>query len=141
MNRDRLRIYLSDHLAASAALAARTKRSIRFNQGSGLEAVLRELLDETQKSIDAIEHAMGALELRGGRSKELAALAAERLGRLKLNGYFVNYSPLSRLEELEMLAAGAGLRRRLWETLKILGDEDKRLEELDLDGLQRRAGA
>jgi hypothetical protein len=51
------------------------------------------------------------------RIKVGAAWAAEKAGRLKLNGRVRGYSPLSRVVELEGLALLLLGQRRMWETL------------------------
>lgn len=50
--------------------------------------------------------------------KPLGAKLAERLGRLKLNGRLRGYSPLSRVLELEGLAAAVGAKLQLWNALE-----------------------
>jgi hypothetical protein len=51
-------------------------------------------------------------------TKAAGAWLAEKFGRLKLNGSLISYSPLSRLEELEILALGVEGKLRLWRTLE-----------------------
>lgn len=73
------------------------------------------------------------------RVKHGLALAAERAGRLKLNGRLRGYSPLSRLLELEGLVLGATGKRALWRALREVDDES--LRSIDLVSLERRADA
>ena len=54
------------------------------------------------------------------------AVAGEWLARLKLNGRLRGYSPVSRLEEFEMLTAGIVTKASLWRTLRIVLDGDSR---------------
>ena len=56
---------------------------------------------------------MDRLGVAQGRLKPLAAVFGERLGRLKLNGRLWGYSPLSRLDELELLQIGVVGKRML----------------------------
>jgi hypothetical protein len=65
---------------------------------------------------------MSRLGVKRSRPKVAAAWAAEKLGRLKLNGELLRYSPLSRLIELEGLAAGIDAKRALWLSLASRGD-------------------
>ena len=60
------------------------------------------------------------------------------LGRLKLNGRLVRYSPLSRVYELQALIVLVELKRSLWESLKRTHGET--LSSIELDGLVERAG-
>jgi hypothetical protein len=141
MDRRRLRIYLNDHLAASAGALARTRATIRANRDSKLATELQRFLDEATEDRRVLLEVMDRLGLRRARLKELAALGAERMGRLKLNGRWIRYSPLSRLEELEFLAAGASLKGRLWETLEILSEEEAALDADALEAQRKRARA
>jgi hypothetical protein len=63
----------------------------------------------------------------------------EGAARLKLNGYLLTRSPLSSLEELEMLRLGVEGKATGWRTLRMLADRDKRLDPGRLDELISRA--
>lgn len=58
-----------------------------------------------------------------------------REGRLKLNGYLLTRSPLSSLEELELLRLGVEGKAAGWRTLRTLADRDTRLDSARLDEL------
>jgi hypothetical protein len=62
----------------------------------------------------------------------------EGAARLKLNGYLLTRSPLSSLEELEMLRLGVEGKATGWRTLRMLADRDKRLDPGRLDELISR---
>lgn len=80
-----------------------------------------------------------ALGLEPARAKVAAGWAAEKLGRLKLNGQLTGYSPLSRLVELEGLASGINAKQALWLSLGRVRDRDTRLGRFDFDALAGRA--
>ncbi len=61
---------------------------------------------------------MDRLGVGQSKLKPLAAVLGERVGRLKLNGQLRGYSPLSRLDELELLQIGVAGKRRLWRALE-----------------------
>jgi hypothetical protein len=61
---------------------------------------------------------MCELGIRPDLAKVTGAWLAEKAGRLKLNGSLLSYSPLSRLEELELLALGVEGKLRLWLALQ-----------------------
>jgi hypothetical protein len=67
------------------------------------------------------------------------AWAAEKAARLKLNDSLISRSPLSNLEELEMLRLGVEGKAAGWRTLRELADADDRLNRATLDGLITRA--
>lgn len=83
-------------------------------------------------------HTVGAPE---STLKPVLARAAERVGRLKLNGRVTGYSPLSRLVELEGLVAGVTGKRAMWRALEPLGGEDSPLRSFDFAELEARADA
>ena len=58
-----------------------------------------------------------------------------REGRLKPNGYLLTRSPLSSLEELELLRLGVEGKAAGWRTLRTLADRDNRLDSVRLDEL------
>ncbi len=63
--------------------------------------------------------------------KQGIAWFAEKAGRLKLNGSLLTYSELSRLVELETLAAAAQERVAFWDNLDALAGRDSRLGGID----------
>ncbi|HEU4700837.1 MAG TPA: hypothetical protein VFS37_00030 [Conexibacter sp.] len=112
-----LRIYLQDHLASATGAVELARRAHGSNRGSefgpGLAAVHELLTDDRAALLDA----MRRLGVDPDRLKVCAAWAAEKAGRLKLNGSVRSYSPLSRVVELEGLGLLLLGQRRLWETL------------------------
>ncbi len=76
---------------------------------------------------------------RASRVKTGLAIVAERVGRLKPNGRLRSYSPLSRFEELEILAMGIDGKKQLWMTLRDLAGLGERLPDVDFDVLIDRA--
>jgi hypothetical protein len=134
-----LGIYLNDHLAGATAgteLAHRMARSHGDGQDSG---TLRRLAAEIAQDRAALLDIMAALGIRVRRYKVGAAWAGEKVGRLKFNGRLFARSPLSNLEELEMLRLGVEGKAAGWRTLGILADSDTRLNPGRLDELISRA--
>ena len=64
-----------------------------------------------------------AARLQAESVQALVGRVAERLGRLKLNGRIVSYSPLSRLAELEGLGLLLAHNASLWRSLETIGEE------------------
>ena len=97
----------------------------RENAGNALGASLSEvLLPEIAEDRQTLERLMAVVGVSPSRSKVAVAWAAEKAGRLKPNGKLWRYSPLSRLLELEGLAAGIEAKRALWLALASAYDED-----------------
>jgi hypothetical protein len=137
-DRDRLvGIYLRDHLAGSVVALELLERSARSNATSELGAFLTRLRAEIGEDQEALLDVMRTLGVEPSRVKNGLAWAAEKAGRLKLNGRLLRYSPLSRLLELETLEAGIVGKRSLWTNLEVL--DDPRLAGVDLRRLVERA--
>jgi len=134
-----LGIYLNDHLAGATAgteLAHRTARSHRYGKNGG---PLRRLAAEIGQDRAALLDIMAALGIKVRRYKVGAAWAGEKAGRLKFNGRLFARSPLSNLEELEMLRLGVEGKAAGWRTLRTLAETDTRLDPGRLDELISRA--
>jgi hypothetical protein len=82
---------------------------------------------------------MAALGIPVRAYKVYAGWIGEKAARLKLNGYLLTRSPLSSLEELEMLRLGVEGKAAGWRTLRVLADRDTRLDSGRLDELIARA--
>jgi hypothetical protein len=137
-----LPIYLNDHLAGATIGVELARRTARENAGSSLGAFLSDtLLPEIEEDRETLRSLMNRLGIPQSRPKAALAWAAEKVGRLKLNGEWRRYSPLSRLLELEGLAAGIEGKRAMWVSLERIRDTDARLQELDLGALAERASS
>jgi hypothetical protein len=133
-----LDIYLNDHLAGATAgveLARRLRASNRDDPKFG--PTLAEVCAEIEADRETLEAVMGRLGVGRSKLKPLVAVAAERLGRLKLNGQLWGYSPLSRLDELELLQIGVAGKGRLWRALEHTHSDD--LPDFELGALVERA--
>jgi hypothetical protein len=130
----RLRIYLQDHLAGATAGLELARRTRGANEGTDYGEPLAQLADEIEADRGALEAILDDLGFGPDRAKNLGAWAAEKLGRLKLNGQLTGYSPLSRVIELEGLMAGINAKLSLWGILVDVASEEPRL---DADHLRR----
>lgn len=133
-----LAIYLNDHLAG-ATVGVELARRLRASNHDEPEfgPALAEVCAEIEADRETLKAAMDQLGVGKSRLKPLAALLGERLGRLKPNGRLRGYSPLSRLDELELLQIGVVGKRRLWRALEHTRASD--LADFDLGALAERA--
>lgn len=115
-----LTVYLQDHHAGSVGGIELAKRCAKQNTEEPLGGFLRAFIEGLQVSQDMLEEVMAHNGIAPSPVKSPMALVAERVGRVKLNGQLVGYSPLSRLEELEALSAGVETQHNLWRTLQAL---------------------
>jgi hypothetical protein len=135
---DLLAIYLNDHLAGATGgveLARRLRGSNRDDPAFG--PALDEICAEIETDRETLKTIMDRLGVGQSRLKPPLAVLGERLGRLKLNGSLWSYSPLSRLDELELLQLGVAGKRRLWRALEHTRADE--LSDLDLGALAERA--
>jgi hypothetical protein len=138
VDRQLLGIYLNDHLGGAVGGVELARRALRNNRGTPLEADLRRLLGEIEEDREALQGLITRLGLPTSQVKASAAWLLEKVGRLKLNGRLLEYSPLSRLVELELLATGVEAKRALWNALKRLQREGHDFG-VDLEELIARA--
>ena len=120
-----LRVYVQDHHAAAAAGLNLAQRMARENVSTPFAEELTLLADEIADDRAALGAVLRTLEVAPSRLKIGLARAAERASRLKLNGRVLGYSPLSRVIELETLAAGILAKRGLWNALAGTSDAHK----------------
>lgn len=133
-----LDIYLNDHLAGATAGVELARRLRGSNEGDPeFGPALAEVCAEIEADRETLEAAMDRLGVGRSKLKPLAAVLGERAGRLKLNGQLRGYSPLSRLDELELLQIGVAGKRRLWRALEHTHAGE--LPDLELGALAERA--
>jgi hypothetical protein len=132
-------IYLNDHLAGATLGLELVRRTARENAGSSLGLFLAdELVPQITEDRETLRRLMVVLGVRESTPKIVAAWTVEKLGRLKPNGSLRQYSPLSRLLELEGLAAGIEGKRGLWVALAAATGDDG-VPGFDFDQLATRA--
>jgi len=136
-----LGIYLNDHLAGSVVGSQLARRTVAENDGTALEAPLRQLAADIEADRRSLLACLAALGVRRQAWKEAAAWSMEKAGRLKLNGRLTGYSPLSLLVEVEALQSGVRGKWALWHALLEARGEDARLSRADLTRLLGRAEA
>jgi hypothetical protein len=139
VNEKLLRIYLQDHLAAATAGRELARRARGSNEGTAYGEALAKLADDIEADRRALEGVIDDLGFGPDRPKNMTAWAAEKVGRLKLNGQILGYSPLSRMIELEGLLAGVTGKLALWRTLIELAETEPKLDRERLTRLAERA--
>jgi hypothetical protein len=126
-----LSTYLNDHLAASLAAVELARRAASSNAENPIGSSLVELASDLDEDRQALHAIMGQLGVGKDWIKLTAGWTAEKLGRLKLNGRLLGYSPLSRLEEIELLLLGVEGKLLLWHALQQLPDAERLEPALD----------
>jgi hypothetical protein len=141
VNNTFLRIYMNDQLALGVLWRETARRAARENAGNAAGAALAEVAQAIAEDVVTFETIMDRLALRRSPVKPRLAMAAERIGRLKLNGSLRSYSPLSRFAELDFLVIGIEGKKQLWSTLGDLAALRERLPDIDFTALVERAEA
>ena len=136
---DLLGIYLNDHLAGATGGMELARRMAGSHHDPAQRMTLQRLAADITQDRRALLDLMATLELPVRHYKLSAVWAAEKAARLKLNGKLLSRSPLSSLEELEMLRLGVEGKAAGWRTLRALADTDSRLNRDRLDELIARA--
>jgi hypothetical protein len=138
---DLLGIYLNDHLAGATAGTELARRMARSHRGREDGGPLTRLATEIAQDRSALLNIMAALGVTVRAYKVGAAWIGEKAGRLKFNGRLLSRSPLSDLEELEILRLGVEGKAAGWRTLRARADTDARLDAGRLDELISRASS
>lgn len=137
----RLRIYLNDHSAGSLTGYELAKRCLSNNEGTQLGDYLSSFITQLEDERADLKRLMESLGFPEDKMKEGLGWVAEKAGRLKLNGQFRGYSPLSRVIELEGLVIGVTGKRSLWRSVKEYGQTDPRVGVIDVERLEQQAQA
>ena len=135
----RLSTYLNDHLGGSAGGIELARRLCSNNKGNQYGPKLELIAQQIEEDIRSLRDVMARLDVEADRIKQAGAWAAEKVGRLKLNGQLMGYSPLSRLVELEGLTLGVTGKLSLWILMNENYGEDPRLAGIDFADLIARA--
>ena len=135
-----LRIYLGDHLAGATGGLELARRCLSSNRGTELGRFLEdELIPEIEEDRETLLDVMNRLGISEELWRTAVGWVAEKVGRFKLNGYLVSYSPLSRVVELEGLQAGVRAKLSLWQALSELAPAMLPLAGVDFVALGLRA--
>jgi hypothetical protein len=135
-----LGVYLNDHLAgATVGLELVRRMAASAKPGSDPAAILNRLASEIDTDRSALIEFMATLGIKVRGYKMLAAWAGEKAGRLKFNGHLLARSPLSSLEETEILRLGVEGKAAGWRTLRAVAERDSRLDAGRLDELLAQA--
>ena len=134
-----LPIYLNDHLAGSTAGRDLARRAASSNEGTEFGAFLTDLAAQIDADRAQLEDVMARLGVKHDPVKIGAFWLGEKLGRLKLNGRLVGYSPLSRVIELDGLITGVNGKRALWKVLAAAAPMEPRIADIDFAQLIARA--
>lgn len=139
MKDQNLRTYLNDHLAGAEAGIQLAEDCRDHNPTGPLHDFLSELVTEIEEDIETLEDIYSRLHSTENPVKKGSAWLFSKLSRLKLENLLLQYSSLTRLEELEALLLGVRGKLALWNTLESVCASDPRFDDVDFNRLQQRA--
>ena len=119
-----LTVYLRDHhalLIALRELAGRMNTTARTDEQRTFATEVARIANDDLACLEAF---LSQLDSAPSRTRDSAVWAAEKLGRLKLNGRVLRPSPLSAVVELEGCRLLLESSRALWAGLEQLGPVD-----------------
>jgi hypothetical protein len=134
-----LGVYLNDHLTGATGGVALARRAAGNSSDRERQAMWKQVGDEIAEDRKALVRVRDLIGARPNPLKYAVAWTAEKLGRMKLNGFLIRQSDLGELLELEMLVIGVTGKLSLWKALDRL--DDPRLREFDFEELVERAEA
>jgi hypothetical protein len=132
-----LATYLQDHHAGATAGLELARRTAGANEENSYGPELAAIAAEIAEDRVELERVMEDLGVNPHFLKDRGAWLVEKAGRLKPNGHWLSYSPLSRLLELEGLVIGVTGKLALWESLRTTLGES--IEGTDFELLAERA--
>lgn len=137
IDRNELGIYLNDHLAGATGGVELARRAAHGStrHREALHAIATELAEDRS----ALRQIMRTLGIPARHYKQYGAWAAEKIGRLKLNGQLTGRAPLSDVLEIEGLRLAVEGKAARWRLLRRLAEHDHRLDRDLLDRLLTRA--
>jgi hypothetical protein len=134
MSKERLAIYLNDHLMGAAAALEIVDQFIK--EAPDLQAVLTELKADIEADREELTKLMDRLDIAESRIKRAGGWLAEQVAELK---FAMEDESLRRLERLEALALGIQGKLRLWRALDAASNFNKDLAGVDYSRLAQRA--
>jgi hypothetical protein len=134
-----LSIYLHDHLAGAAGGVELVRRAAKEQADSPVGPGLARLAEDVEQDREALRKLLTDLGMSDHAVHETFTWLAEKASRLKPNGQLIGRSPLTSLVELETIRIALEGKRAGWVTLRILADQDSRLDPVRLDLLIARA--
>lgn len=109
--------YLQDHYAGAVGGVELARRVEDENKGTELEDRFHLVRVQIEEDHEVLGRLLEQYGVEPSRAKNAGSWVAEKVARLKSNGKVMEYSPLSRVLEVEGLIGAVNMKRALWETL------------------------
>ena len=133
-----LGVYLHDHLAGAAGGLELVRHAADEQRDTPAGPVLARLAVDVEQDRDSLREILTDLGMADRHPHETLTWLGEKALRLKPNGQLLGRSPLTSLIELETLRVALEGKRAGWVSLRLLADNDSRLDAAQLDTLIAR---
>ncbi|BEP13735.1 hypothetical protein acdb102_20460 [Acidothermaceae bacterium B102] len=130
-----LSVYLHDHLAGAAGGLELARRAAKEQAATEVGPELAQLAADIEQDRDSLRSVLADLGMNDHHPHEAITWLAEKAARLKPNGQVIGRSPLTALIELETLRIALIGKLSGWLSLRLLADDDPRLNAAELDTL------
>ena len=134
--RERLHIYLNDHLAGSVAAIELLEKVIEHHSEDRFGKIFRDWRGDIQADQETLRNLIQKLGFEESGIRKAGAWVAEKLSRIKV-GHLDDSASL--LQALEALALGITGKRLLWRSLAAITPNFAPLQGTDFGELERRA--
>jgi hypothetical protein len=139
MSKEKLTIYLNDHLAGSVGALELVDHLIETYKGKPLGQFFQDLRNEIKADQDTLRDLIEKLGKNESAVRKAGAWVAEKLSRAKIRPSDSEEGQMGLLDALEGLVLGITGKRGLWTALAAAAVTLPQLRELDYARLQRRA--
>lgn len=131
--------YLNDHLTGASVGVELFRRAAKSHANTNRGPELAALTREIEQDVQTLREILRRLDVEENKPMMALGWAAEKVGRLKPNGYLVRRSPLADLVELEGLRGAVAGKTAGWQVLRALAMHDDRLTKEEFEVLLQRA--
>jgi hypothetical protein len=134
--RERLHLYLNDHLAGSVAAMEMIDNLIEQHPEDRFGKFFRELRNEIQSDQETLRDLIQKIEAEESTIRKAGAWLAEKFGRAKFGD---TEDSVELLQAVEGLALGIAGKKLLWRSLLTVEQNFPALQGMDFGELQRGA--
>ena len=132
MSDSALPIYMDDHYAMLSGELELAQRVASENEQNDLGPFLKDYQKELTSQSNLLQALLATQGQSPSMTKQALTWVAEKIGRLKQNDGWNEYTNLARVLELEVLISAAQARLLMWKTLnRVMTDKDADKEKLD----------
>ncbi len=134
--RERLHLYVNDHLAGSVAAIEMVDNLIEHHPEDRFGKFFRDLRNEIHADQEKLSDLIRKVGAEESATRKAGAWLAEKFGRAKFGD---TGDSVELLQAVEGLALGITGKRLLWRSLEAISGNFPELQGVDFDALEQRA--